>query len=138
MNAEDFAAAIRADPENLDLRMVAADWYEEQGDPRAEFIRLQLALRNVSEQHEWYADFSSREQALLQEHRPQWDQARLQGCWATPLNGKAAALHALATRCGAQPVAFPPASLLNINTHDALLAAERALELGSGADRDGV
>lgn len=78
MNEQEFAAAVRADPENLDLRLIAADWYEEQGDARAEFIRVQLALRNLTEHHEWYLDFSSREQTLLEQHRERWDAPLLQ------------------------------------------------------------
>lgn len=36
--------AIQEDPADDTLRLVYADWLEEQGDPRCEFIRLQLQL----------------------------------------------------------------------------------------------
>jgi uncharacterized protein (TIGR02996 family) len=39
-----FLAAIHDDPENDGTRLVFADWLEEHGDPRAEFIRVQCAL----------------------------------------------------------------------------------------------
>jgi uncharacterized protein (TIGR02996 family) len=37
---EEFLAAIRAQPRDEAHRLVYADWLEEQGDPRAEFLRL--------------------------------------------------------------------------------------------------
>src|SRR5205807_34493 len=35
-----FLQALDADPEDLTLRMVFADWLEERGDPRGELLRL--------------------------------------------------------------------------------------------------
>lgn len=35
-----FLAAIEAEPDNLDRRLVYADWLEEHSDPRAEFIQI--------------------------------------------------------------------------------------------------
>lgn len=78
MGSLKFEDAIREDPDNLELRLIAADWFEEQGDPRAEFIRLQLALENLPRQHEWRLGFSEREKELLGEHRKQWDQTARQ------------------------------------------------------------
>ena len=40
--------AVLAQPEDEAVRLVYADWLEEQGDPRAEFIRLQIALAHSS------------------------------------------------------------------------------------------
>ncbi len=46
-----FLDAIRADP-NKDLaRLVSADWLEERSDPRADFVRLHLALRGAAPDH---------------------------------------------------------------------------------------
>lgn len=46
-----FLRTIRTDPADDDARLVFADWLDENGDPkRAEFIRLQIGLKNVSEQ----------------------------------------------------------------------------------------
>ena len=36
--------AIKADPENDALRLILADWLEEHGDPRGEFLRLDVEL----------------------------------------------------------------------------------------------
>src|SRR5262249_60861833 len=39
-----FLAAMLASPDDLHLRLVFADWLEEQGDPRGELLRLTHAL----------------------------------------------------------------------------------------------
>jgi uncharacterized protein (TIGR02996 family) len=44
LDEKGFLAAIRARPTDNDLRLVYADWLEEQGDPRAEFLRLDCQL----------------------------------------------------------------------------------------------
>src|SRR5436309_14536241 len=45
MTTEDaFLLALRESPDNGDLRLVFADWLDDQGDPRAEFFRLWLRL----------------------------------------------------------------------------------------------
>ena len=41
MNESLFLDEIRAHPYNMELRMVYADWLEERGDERAEFLRLE-------------------------------------------------------------------------------------------------
>lgn len=41
---EQFQAQIAAEPENLDIRLVYADWLTGRGDPRGQFISLQCAL----------------------------------------------------------------------------------------------
>ncbi|MFT3713384.1 MAG: TIGR02996 domain-containing protein [Archangium sp.] len=42
-NGESLLAAVYANPDDLSLRAVYADWLTEHGDPRGEFISLQLA-----------------------------------------------------------------------------------------------
>lgn len=37
-------AAVLADPDDDFVRLVCADWFEERGDPRGEFIRVQVEL----------------------------------------------------------------------------------------------
>ena len=44
-----FVRAILADPSDVTLRLVYADWLEERGDRRAEYLRLEAAL--AAEQH---------------------------------------------------------------------------------------
>ena len=38
-----FVAAICAEPDDDLPRLIYADWLDDRGDPRGEFIRLQLA-----------------------------------------------------------------------------------------------
>jgi uncharacterized protein (TIGR02996 family) len=46
MNDQDFVRAILADPGNDSVRLAYADWLEERGDPRAEYLRLDAELAN--------------------------------------------------------------------------------------------
>jgi uncharacterized protein (TIGR02996 family) len=50
MTEVDFFEAILANPDDRSLPLVYADWLEERGDPRSEFLRLQaeLAGRNAN------------------------------------------------------------------------------------------
>ena len=45
--AEAFLQRIRAFPDDDAPRLVFADWLDEQGDPRGEFIRVQIALAQL-------------------------------------------------------------------------------------------
>jgi uncharacterized protein (TIGR02996 family) len=40
-----FLAAIRAEPEDEAPRLIYADWLDERGDPRAEYLRVEYAVR---------------------------------------------------------------------------------------------
>jgi uncharacterized protein (TIGR02996 family) len=42
-----FIEAIRSSPHDDDTRLVYADWLEERADPRAEYLRLDVALANI-------------------------------------------------------------------------------------------
>ncbi len=57
----DLLAAIYAAPDDDEPRLVYADWLQERGDPRGEFITLQLAGKDVD-----------RQAALIAEHGPTW------------------------------------------------------------------
>jgi uncharacterized protein (TIGR02996 family) len=50
-NGDAFFKAIANDPEDGTLRLVYADWLEECGDPRGEFLRTHLALRSLPPDH---------------------------------------------------------------------------------------
>jgi uncharacterized protein (TIGR02996 family) len=43
-----FLTAIRAAPDDLTTRGAYADWLEERGDPRTEFVRLAIALAETA------------------------------------------------------------------------------------------
>ena len=47
---EHFELAIIDSPDDLNLRLVYADWLEEHGDPRGEFIRVQCELAEMNHQ----------------------------------------------------------------------------------------
>jgi len=57
----DFLRAILADPVDNALRLVYADWLEERGDPRAEYLRLQAELTGVEPR--------DRRRAMLEDRR---------------------------------------------------------------------
>lgn len=46
---QEFFQAILDHPDDDELRLVFADWLDEQGDPRGEFIRLQIMLAQLDE-----------------------------------------------------------------------------------------
>ena len=59
-------AAVHADPDDMAARLVYADWLSAHGDPRGEFITLQLrALEGAPPQAE-------RERELLERHGARW------------------------------------------------------------------
>jgi uncharacterized protein (TIGR02996 family) len=74
MSQEDaFLQAILEDPDNDEARLVYADWLEERGDPRGEFIRLQCAKPNPHGMtDEMWEERYDREQVLLAKHGKQW------------------------------------------------------------------
>src|SRR5262249_2108401 len=45
---EAFLQAIIEDPDDIAPRLVYADWLEERGDPRGEFIRVQCGLATLA------------------------------------------------------------------------------------------
>jgi uncharacterized protein (TIGR02996 family) len=65
-------AALAADPDDLGAHMAYADWLTEQGDPRGEFIQVQLALEDPSRRAEERERLRQREQVLRQAHEREW------------------------------------------------------------------
>lgn len=67
-NADDFLAAIYTAPDDDTPRAIYADWLTERGDPRGEFIALQLAhaAGHATEQTK------KREAQLLKKHEKKW------------------------------------------------------------------
>jgi uncharacterized protein (TIGR02996 family) len=55
-----FIQAILADPDDASIRLVYADWLEERGDPRGEFLRLEAALMGASREDERWEAMASR------------------------------------------------------------------------------
>lgn len=67
-----FLRAIRAEPHDDALRLIYADWLDERGDPRGEFIRIQCALAKLPINDPLQAELTSREQTLRDEHEVEW------------------------------------------------------------------
>jgi uncharacterized protein (TIGR02996 family) len=68
-----FLQAIREAPDDIALRLVFADWLEEQGDPLADFIRLQFEVERLREQGDDHLrQLEWREWEMLWEHRSDW------------------------------------------------------------------
>ncbi|MGF1581326.1 MAG: TIGR02996 domain-containing protein [Gemmataceae bacterium] len=71
-NTSLFDAIVR-DPENDAVRLVYADWLEEQGDiQRAEFIRVQCDLDGLVETDPQRPALRTREAVLYSNHRKKW------------------------------------------------------------------
>ncbi|MGF1583673.1 MAG: TIGR02996 domain-containing protein [Gemmataceae bacterium] len=65
--------AIRESPLDENLRLVYADWLEEQGDsPQAELIRLQCEMDRLDEDTAQFAAFEKRTKSLLKKHKKEW------------------------------------------------------------------
>jgi uncharacterized protein (TIGR02996 family) len=72
-----FLDAIRANPGDDALRLVYADWLEERGDPRGEFLRLESALAKIRADDESHGTLKARWSAL---------RVGLDTAWLTALN----------------------------------------------------
>lgn len=67
MTDASFLAAILDDPDDTALRLIYADWLEERGDPRGEFIRLQCEPDRLGR-----PALAVRERQLLEQHGRDW------------------------------------------------------------------
>lgn len=67
-----FLQAILAAPEQDAPRLVYADWLEERGDPRGEFIRLQVALEHLPAGSSQRSELDRRARELLAKHEAEW------------------------------------------------------------------
>jgi uncharacterized protein (TIGR02996 family) len=72
---DSFIEGIFADPEDISLRLVFADWLEERGDPRAEYVRLDCQLAALP------ADEARQEQLLRRKKRLQRSYPELLCAW---------------------------------------------------------
>ncbi len=68
MDIESFIAEIIANPDDDAARLIFADYLEEQGDPRAEMIRLQFEMADLSRWDPKRPKLRKRELALLKEY----------------------------------------------------------------------
>jgi uncharacterized protein (TIGR02996 family) len=68
-----FLRAIIADPDDDTPRLIYADWLEEQGNPRGEFIRVQCELARSDVPTPRHLQLLDREKQLLARYRKEWD-----------------------------------------------------------------
>jgi uncharacterized protein (TIGR02996 family) len=73
-NDEAFLRAIADNPADKDLRLVYADWLDEQDDPRAEFLRVQEAFRQQPTDKSTYLKLCEQERKLIRKLDPSWVQ----------------------------------------------------------------
>jgi uncharacterized protein (TIGR02996 family) len=75
MHDDAFLQIILENPDDDAPRLIYADWLEERGDPRGEFIRVQCELARLPQRHPGRAALEAREAQLLAEHENAWLQA---------------------------------------------------------------
>lgn len=73
-----FLSRIREQPDEDGPRLIFADWLDDQGDSRAEFIRVQCALAQLPGDDPRRAELEQQEHNLLEAHQAAWS-AKLQG-----------------------------------------------------------
>jgi uncharacterized protein (TIGR02996 family) len=69
---KEFLRAIIADPDDAALRLVYADWLEERGDPRSDFLRVQSALATLPPGDRRRAGLQAWLGELRQDIDPKW------------------------------------------------------------------
>jgi uncharacterized protein (TIGR02996 family) len=69
---EALEAALVENPDDLATHMAYADWLSENGDPRGEFIQVQLALEDPKVSAGDRKNLQKREEALLKKHAREW------------------------------------------------------------------
>src|SRR5438128_2543204 len=67
-----FLDAIRAAPDDDGPRLIYADWLEERGDPRGEFIRIQCVLESMPDDAAGRSELEAREHELLAAYQDAW------------------------------------------------------------------
>ena len=65
MSDQGFIDAILEDPGDIDRRLVYADYLEERGDPRAELIRLEHELSELTAASDHYWEIKPRRKAAI-------------------------------------------------------------------------
>jgi uncharacterized protein (TIGR02996 family) len=65
-------SALVENPDDLATHYAYADYLQEQGDPRGEFIQLQLALEDPQRNEAERRQLQARANELLQEHHREW------------------------------------------------------------------
>src|SRR5262245_48553832 len=101
---EPFLRAILTNPDDRVSRLVYADWLDERGDPKAEFIRLEAQLAELPPVHNDIAVLRRRRREL-QTQLPAWWLAILGSLRATSSEPDPASVEEVARILG-RPVQF--------------------------------
>ncbi len=79
-----FLREIAANPRDNTARLVYADWLDEKGDPRGEYLRVHCELSTLPPSDERYQSLLEREHELQAECEPDWlrqvGQPRIENC----------------------------------------------------------
>jgi uncharacterized protein (TIGR02996 family) len=79
-----FLRAILTDPDDPTHRLVYADWLEERGDPRGEFLRLELQIAALPAEDKKRAPLAKRLDELRGTVDPNWlallDRPKIENC----------------------------------------------------------
>jgi uncharacterized protein (TIGR02996 family) len=65
-------ADVKAQPEDDTPRLILGDWLQDQGDPRGEFIHLQVVLRRLAADDPRQDELYQRERRLLHQNALDW------------------------------------------------------------------
>lgn len=87
--------AILQNPDDIAPRLVYADWCDEQGDPRGEFIRIQCELAEYEGLPIKVRHLREREAQLWEKHRRAWNGEIHRRLAATPLRNQVDSRHGL-------------------------------------------
>jgi uncharacterized protein (TIGR02996 family) len=68
-----FLRAIRAAPDDDLPRLIYADYLDDHGDPRGEFIRIQIERPRLPRDDPRRPELKGREDELLRRHREEWE-----------------------------------------------------------------
>ncbi len=69
---EGFVEEVRLNPKDDNARLILADYLEESGDPRGEFIRIQIELAGLEPMDKKRRALEVRESELLEDHGEHW------------------------------------------------------------------
>ena len=72
IEANHFFAEVVANPQSDDPRLIYADWLEEHGDQRGEFIRVQCELDKSNDLQKEFYELGVRSTQLTAEHGEKW------------------------------------------------------------------
>src|SRR5260370_14029406 len=71
-DSEALLRQVLAHPDLDGPRLIFADWLEDRGHPRGEFIRAQCALAQLQRADARRAELQTRADELLKEHQLEW------------------------------------------------------------------